>query len=616
MTEKAAAPRTRVQRKDPAQEAIVRKKDELNHQTTELIKLLIELKRGWNGRPAPGIGLSEKITLTQPLPDQVVSSGERALQELSNILQGVRDVDQMQDSYSSERMRRSMERMQQLQGLEQQASLQSSGLEKLASSRLSRILAHIVAPFSTEKGKWERLRMLRALATLDRNLKELNDKVLSGRVNTLDSVYLGKQLYLDAKTSFFEDFRNYISNSKSNLDAELADAKKILKEHKIDIELEDRSVGEKKPAETKPSKKEEKPKEKAKPLREKPPASILEEKDEETPLKHEVRMPEEEPKETPKKQEPKFKEVKEEPREKEVRLPTAEEIREKNIQDIRFMADRVSVLYNDVTRSIGNLYNEPDPWGSRIYQQMNDLNNSLNEFRASSDKAEWVKRYINFVNNSGALKATLEGAAAEVKAKEVKPDFESGSTFNEKELEYEGKKESEKYIKEILDRLEGKSPIVAEGASNTFTRWWKRLKTNLSRGKDRNIRLKVDKHIQETRSELSKMMDILEKRHLNFNELAKQSYNFYSSIINMYDKMVDLAVMYNSYMRIEKSHAKQERDRFGYDLIPITDINSLSKIRDQFKQDRDTILSIFKNEKDLLHLHKDIEDLVKTKDKE
>jgi len=229
MIEKSAI-RQRARRIEPAQEEIVSGKDALNERISKLITFLIELKRGMNGGPAPGIGVP-KYKLTQPMPDQVVSSGDRASQELDAIIQELKGIDTKQHQYAKNKFEQLNQRVQQFQNLQEQAQERQAvasiehELKKLASSKLSRLWAHIAGPFTfSEKGVQERLALLRTLARMNSNLKDLEDKVLSGSSSSLDAVEEAKALYLDARINFFQEYRENLNRMLSTTERE---AKKL-----------------------------------------------------------------------------------------------------------------------------------------------------------------------------------------------------------------------------------------------------------------------------------------------------------------------------------------------------------------------------------------------------
>lgn len=246
MIRKIAKARQRAQRKEPEQEALVEYKDQMNERMTALIELLKDVKRGWNGGPSPEVGVPEKVNLTQPLPDSVVQSGQKALQELSGIIQGLQQVNQMQDTYAAQKAQKMQERLNNMQDRVQKINhLHSDILRKVAfeqminkyaSNRLTRLWAHIVAPFGTEKGRWQRLSMLRGLARVQKSLDQVDEVLLGGDANIRNAVYLAKELYVDAKTSFFDEFRRNLQEmtmvTKREVERTNSEIKSIEKELK------------------------------------------------------------------------------------------------------------------------------------------------------------------------------------------------------------------------------------------------------------------------------------------------------------------------------------------------------------------------------------------------
>ena len=93
----------RKRREDPSQESIVSKKDELNMRVKQLIALWIETKRGWNGRPAPAIGINEKGNIKNPLPEEVTQAAKAIDMKTDEILNLLRSVTDEQRQYSAKR---------------------------------------------------------------------------------------------------------------------------------------------------------------------------------------------------------------------------------------------------------------------------------------------------------------------------------------------------------------------------------------------------------------------------------------------------------------------------------------------------------------------------------
>lgn len=115
------------------------------------------------------------------------------------------------------------------------------------------------------------------------------------------------------------------------------------------------------------------------------------------------------------------------------------------------------------------------------------------------------------------------------------------------------------------------------------------MQTHLGWSRDKSIRLMVDRHIRNARKNLQSMLDNLEKRHINFRSLIRDSEAFYESFIQVYDKLANLAEAYNSRMRIEKSDQRQQQGKMMYEIIPNSDIYALRKIADSLQRDNDNI---------------------------
>ena len=126
-------------------------------------------------------------------------------------------------------------------------------------------------------------------------------------------------------------------------------------------------------------------------------------------------------------------------------------------------------------------------------------------------------------------------------------------------------------------------------ASTYASRFIKRMITHIIPRRDRNLRLLISRNVRQARSGLQGMLDTLEDRHLNFRRLSANSELFYDSLISCYEALADLADMYNSSMRIEKSYRKQKHDRMPYDLIPTLDINALRMMQRYLEADRMSI---------------------------
>ena len=159
--------RTRKPRKDPAQEELLRKKDILNERTSLLIQLLLNDKRGWNGRSAPDLGIPPS-KITDPLPDEISNNAQKINQLADDIVARINDLVSSQREYAETKSNMS----QRMAALEQ--------LKKQASWPGSRLWSYITTPFRIgDKDRWRRLGLLRTSADLHEMLKEIDGEVLS-----------------------------------------------------------------------------------------------------------------------------------------------------------------------------------------------------------------------------------------------------------------------------------------------------------------------------------------------------------------------------------------------------------------------------------------------------
>jgi hypothetical protein len=207
----------RKRRTDPAQESIVAKKDLLNDRVKQLIALWIETKRGWNGRPAPGIGVPEKGDIKLPLPEPVAQAAKAIDGKTDEVLGLLGEVIREQAMYSQTRRKSSREMPVQptpeapTEEAPPTTAERAFELKKLATDgmvieagRLSRFMAHVKAPFQWEdKKRKQRLRMLRFSANLFYKTKDIENAALAGEdPNKL--VYEMKNLYYFIKTNIID----------------------------------------------------------------------------------------------------------------------------------------------------------------------------------------------------------------------------------------------------------------------------------------------------------------------------------------------------------------------------------------------------------------------------
>lgn len=645
--------RQRSRRKDPEQEAIVQLKDEINERMSKLIELEKEVKKGLNGGPAPEVGVPEKVNLTQPLPDSVPSAADALLQELSAITNGIHRADQMQDAYSAGRSQKMMDRAREMeQRSKQMEELQQEAVEaavqaemrKNASNPLTRAWSHIVAPFGSEKGKWERLSMLRSLARINHTLKEVEDQILSGDPSILNALHAVNQLYLDAKSTFFDQFRNQLSEMIQSTSSEFIALNEEVKGLRTQQGIDGLVGQDAEPLSTGPTQMPDlkapqpRPVHKAdKPKVDKPDAEIIDklvrdsegaveeaEKasqnltgDTETLEKEPVKVPsipsgtfddivktdpgfddvvkpesEKPESEKPESEKPEsVEEFVQEPVEPEPEQPDVD------VGALRkamrtFIMNKTLNLYQNVSSEARVVSEAPEPWFSRLRNIWVEIGNALQVIRSipRGDRA-WVDAYLSFVNAVGDWTSNVYAYQSELKASELKPDFEFGVTINDDAFKKQTDHFLQTHWEELYPMLPPNDGLISEG-SDRFTRWLKRMRTHLSWGPDKNLRLLAAQKAREARRGLQAMMNTLEKRHINFRTLISESDAFYDAFIGLYDKLADLGKAYNSRMMIEKSKNKYKKERMKFDIIRETDIREARNIRDALTRDRQSIKSL------------------------
>jgi hypothetical protein len=218
-----------------------------------------------------------------------------------------------------------------------------------------------------------------------------------------------------------------------------------------------------------------------------------------------------------------------------------------------------------------------------------------------------ITAYMHLVKGIGDLNANIYVFGNEIKESEIKPDFIFGSTINDHQLN----SQSLQFVQSHWNELQSIIPqqgLVSEG-SDKLTRWLNRIKTHLSFGPDKNLRLITAKNIRDSRDRLQTMLNTLEERNINFRSLIAQSNDFYESFISMYDMLADLAESYNSRMMIEKSKQKYEKGRMKYDLIRETDIRGIRNIANILRTDMMSIKSLENLEESYLEISKEIDQI-------
>jgi hypothetical protein len=710
---------SRSKRKDPTQEKIVSEKDVLNQRSSKVIDAIIALKKAWNGGPSPAIGINEKINLTQPMPDQVISFGTNVANEFSDIINDLKNISNLQDTYSAERSNRISDRMKKMdetqksQEMELASAAVNEELEKFASNKLTRIWSHIIAPFAREEGKWDRLKLLRGLADLEKYLEELDDKVLNDDV--FNSVLSAKQVYRATRSGFFEPFNktlNDLLNSSQKELKQLNEEYKSLTGKKIekpsvdvktspepeidlkpvsDVETVDKTDIEQPP---KPRRKPgdripkipgteeilkpvtplpeknidflkdlhqaiaQKKKEEAERLRleaDKAKASAesaeleidkqiddsakltaqqiadksIEDAvnkqnmadqaeaesvklqqiadqidkqsipDTEEQLKNELKTPVTEMLEPSPIEQP----IEPKPKKQLTRLEILSIVR-KNIANIINEYKAIRSNYNNTVKS--SKYNL-EFWKQKITDKNTTIGSVYSDLVKIRKLTPLLNKYKDFLIEVGSALYLMNSLQIEIQAKNEKKKFDFGKTFSEIEQnkaanEFASEKGS--LLKEELSKQDSNDCFIVN--ANKLTRWLKRTKEDFLSGKqNKEVRLHISRNIVEAINGLQDMMDLLEKRNVNFSNLISIGYKFYNSIFEVFDKLYDLAELYNGSLIIEKKKHKKSNN----EKIPIHDISELKQIKKLLETDRDNLNKLSNIEKDLLDITSEIEKL-------
>ena len=693
MIDKTAKGKQRSQRKEPEQEALVQLKDQSNERMSKLISLYKAVIKGINGGPSPGVGVDEKFNLTAPMPDSVPAAAQQAAQEAASLADFVRQIDQAQDNYSAgktEKMQRRLQqmqtRMQETQALQeqvQQDQVQAAveeALHKEASNQLTRLWSHLT-PFSWgEKGRGHRLAMLRSLARVDSNLKDVENAVLGGDPKILNAVNLAKQLWDDVDVTFFKEFGNQLASMTSVAENEVKRIGKELQAMQKQLEdltkmskkdngqqnevktgptqipkgnkpaappatsetekgtdgttppsgdvspekTEEKSVTSLTPAEVKKLVEEAlKTQEEAiKRLRDdhermKAPARTTPDKGEptgealkvETPkgeiakdetdpdasLKEQTGEPTSEtPKqETGKEEAPPEAEAPKPKRRRRVVQPRqpaapAPEPPKDPVQILREYAGHIwanaTQMYRDIGLQAAKAQNAPDVWADRIYGQWDDVKQNIQALQQSETKVQWTVNYLKFLKAVGDVKVSVDSMEAEMKEMANNPELQPGSTINDQRLESLARIFVATHQAQLRSVARLYNDRIVRYAHNQLSRFVQRMLQHVSGGRDKAVRLRVDEALRTSRQSLQDMLNILEKKNINFRALITASGAFLGSITEVYDMLSRLGSMYNSRMRIEKSDRRIRKDRMPYDLIPNTDINDLKRIKDRLAQ--------------------------------
>lgn len=570
----------RSRRKNPIQESIVSKKDVLNERTSKLIDLLIDTKRGWNGKPSPDIGLSQKTPISQPLPREVIKGIDNSQQLLTSIVQLLKTVQQEQDNYSK-----------QVAEKQKESSFDDeNSLIKESSSIISRIISHIKAPFSSEKNRWERLGILRGLARLEQSLKIIDEKILSSDPDSvLDAIELSKELYIDSKSVIF-------NTVKESTLLNIKEIKKLIDELK---EIETKETETKKIIEKPVEKLEEKPAEKPQSIKEVALQSLKKPQSEVSP---------EVPKST-----------------KEPSKPAKEPSKITNIKFLKNLIEEIiKFIFQNITEmssEINNKIQKIESLHGKYFGEFNDIiqakeleyyqslesikiliqnppslpseNNFLRVY-----KENCIDRYLSFCFHQMMLSSFLDSFQESVKNPSFKLNDSKNVTLAKNFKKTQNKKLNE-FIDSITNKLEKTSLIEYENFEKTassWSRWVDRLKINLSSTKNKNLILLVDRSIHKLMKSINDLMNVLEEKDFGVKKIHNQMINVWENMQDMFDKLADLAIVYNSNLLMEKSKLKQQKQRISFDFIKESDISMLKRFSKEISENISNIKKLFELE--------------------
>jgi hypothetical protein len=443
-----------------------------------------------------------------------------------------------------------------------------------------------------------------------------------GESSLLDSIYIAKQLYSDAKSSFFGEFRKNIEEMLVSTNNQLETLKEELKKKPEKVKplidstqrrvilkgINDAQNVINEPAqEVVPKTQVEKS-----PLSEKP-VKLPSEEDLKSELSKETKPeePSQEELKGPSSHVRPSRRVKPGTRRKKIPVaPAPAEAPKSDFIDSDFEQAQYETRYREIAKYLyGNIdtlmreshdiiqSNLSEPWNTRIKQEYRKAYKvgelTISKIRNGED---YEFDYLEFLKSVGVIKSIEYMASISVKT----PDF---TTINEGDVN----SQADNFAKaEFLKYREAAAAKIAQ-ASTSASRFIKRMITHIIPRRDRNLRLMISRNIRQAREGLQGMMDTLEDRHLNFRRLSAGSELFYSSLINCYESLADLADMYNSSMRIEKAYRKQKHDRMPYDLIPTLDINAIRMAQKYLEADRIGIQKLYELENSITETSKALE---------
>jgi hypothetical protein len=275
-------------------------------------------------------------------------------------------------------------------------------------------------------------------------------------------------------------------------------------------------------------------------------------------------------------------------------------ITRKNITNVINEYKKVRSNYNNIVKS--SKYNL-EFWQNKIAEQNTIIGSIYSDIIKIKKLSPLLNKYKEFLMEVGSAIYLINAVQIEIQAKNEKRHFDIGTTFSEieqKKAADEFSAEKGSLLKQELSKQDSNNCIVTN--ANQFTRWLKRTKEDFFSGKqNKEVRIHISRSIVKAVDGLQDMMDLLEKRNVNFSNLISIGSSFYDSIYEVFDKLYDLAELYNGSLTLEKKKNNEK--------IPIHDISELKQIKKLLETDRNGLEKLSKIEQELVSLTSEIEKL-------
>lgn len=608
----------RSRRKNPIQEKIVSDKDVLNDKTSKLIQLLIDSKKGWNGRPSPEIGIGEKTPITEPIAPQVDQAMKAVQQQLQDILNLYKQVQREQIEYSESR-----KQQQALNTTKRDADMKYF-LLSTASNPFTRFFSHIAAPFVSDKGKWDRLSTLRSMARLEDALREIENNILNEDLESISKIiYKSKIFFEDAKSTFldtiFTDIHSLAADIQQASKDQIAEMKKqeqeAIAKNKEELsaskKIEREQVSEEKREQRKKEKEEEsvrnwevakeRMKERMQLLQ-----SLKKDKTITVPAETDVNAPIERPLNEPEKtSEPIVEKLVKKPSKKPGAIPSITTNKETPVDEtpsvenetVETKVDEIPITSMEEYKKIIEMISisnkkaanakVSDFWKNRIFDMLSKLQ-QLSSFISVSDKETIKEIFVNIVSVYSKIIGYIEAGEKELQL------LFGDTPINEEEYRTNALLHIDEKAKANMEAERNLIKSAAHETGTRLSRWLKRIQTELVNSDDKQIRLKADSSCRNARKALNQLMDEYEEKIPSIESIVSIAKTFVSSIRDMFDKIADLGIVYNSDVRLSKSQDKKN----SFDIVPNMEINYLKRIvtyLDKILQDINTVSNIKQN---------------------